>query len=355
MPAPYFITGPVGASKTSTMVNLIVGYLNEGRPVATNIDLFPEHMPLNETGRRTPIIRIPEEPRPCDLDNLGFAYPKGEGYDEKRNGGLFVDETAFFLNSREWQKKDRQELINWFRLVRKRGWNAFLAVQDMDSVDKQIINSLCRSVGWCYTSDNFLKGGGGNVLLMLILLPLRLIAKFWIKCILRVPRIHMCTFYGGKSVASGVKQDTVMAKGMWLYKSYDTKQEFHDGTEMLESVKRDNKGRVFARYRDPSTGQMVDGFVRDDVIPHLKSVTIPKQVKSVDFRATYTLLPADYILRWYHPDKAKKMTASKPDFGTFILKVAVFVSVNFLQIFFRFSKDRALSLLRIPYKKQVTS
>lgn len=351
MPAPYFITGPVGASKTSTMVNLIVGYLNEGRPVATNIDLFPEHMPLNELGRKTPIIRIPEEPRPSDLDALGFAYPKGEGYDESRNGGLFVDETAFFLNSREWQKKDRQELINWFRLVRKRGWNAFLAVQDMDSVDKQIINSLCRSVGWCYTSDNFLKGGGGNILLSLILLPLRAVAKAYIKWVLRVPRIHMCTFYGGKSVSSGVKQDTVMAKGMWLYKSYDTKQEFHDGTEMMETVKTDDKGRVYARYRDPSTNQMTEGFVRTDVLPMLKSCTVSKVVKSVDFRASYTMLPADYILRWYHPEKAQIMDNKKTSLSTFILKVSVFLAVNFLQIFLRFSKERALSFFRIRQKR----
>ncbi|WP_096779130.1 zonular occludens toxin domain-containing protein [Zobellella denitrificans] len=327
MPAPYFITGPVGASKTSTMVNLIVGYLNEGRPVATNIDLYLEYMPLNELGLNTPVIRLPEEPRSTDLDNLGYAYPKEHGYDESKNGGLFIDETAFFLNSREWQKRDRQELINWFRLVRKRGWNAFLAVQDIDSVDKQVINSLCRSIGWCYTSDSFMRGGG-NPLLMLILLPVRVFAKFFIKRILGVPRIHMCTFYSGKSVSTGVKQDTVMAKGLWLYRSYDTKQEFHDGSEMMEFPVKDKEGQYLVTYRDPKTKKMIERYVHRDAICHLDDVSIKKEIRSVDMRAPYSILPAKYIRAWYPADVSDG--ASSVQFSLLLIPVYAVVALAVL-------------------------
>ncbi|QJT27702.1 hypothetical protein E4185_17665 [Aeromonas media] len=154
MKAPYFVTGPVGAGKTVNMVNIMVGYLNEGRPVATNIDVYPEHMPLNEIGKQTPIIRLPEEPRSSDLENLGYAYerPKktalwsaeAQLYDESKNGCLALDETAFFMNTRDWNNPNRAQLIKWLRLVRKRGWNAFLGVQDIESIDKQIVNREFR-------------------------------------------------------------------------------------------------------------------------------------------------------------------------------------------------------------------
>ena len=300
MRAPYFITGPVGAGKSSMMVSLMTGYLNEGRPVATNIMVFPEKMKLNELGKKTPIIKLPEEPRSSDLQNLGRAYPiddKGVGYDESKNGMLALDETAFFMNSREWNKPDRMQLIKWLRLVRKKGWNAFLGVQDIDSIDNQILNSLCRSVGWCHSSDVFVTGAGSGIAAAIVLLPFKILIRLFIRFVLRVPRVHMCTFYLGKSVHSGLKQETEYAWGKWLYESYDTTQDFTDGTEMLELPIRNNKGEV--QVKIPLAGGHQMRYVAPEAVSLIPDAQIQRDPVFRDMRAMYTLLPACYLEKWY--------------------------------------------------------
>lgn len=297
--APYIITGPVGASKTSTTVSIIVGYLNEGRPVATNIDCFPERMKLTDVGRKTPFIRIPDEPRSSDLLALGPAYDREKfGYNESKNGILALDETAFFLNSREWNKPDRMQLIKYLRLIRKKGWNAFLLVQDIDSLDSQVVNALCRSVGWCHTSDNLL-GATGNPIAGVLLIPLRLAFKLFLKLVLKAPRIHFCTFYAGKSVASGVKHDTHSFHGDWIYDSYDTGQEFSDGGDFLDLPVRDSKNQVKVSFK-------VGDDVQYSFVPYHAALTNPaftieRETVYRDLRAVYSVLPADTLNAWY-PD-----------------------------------------------------
>lgn len=306
MKAPYFVTGPVGAGKTVNMVNIMVGYLNEGRPVATNIDVYPEHMPLNEIGKQTPIIRLPEEPRSSDLENLGYAYerPKKTAlwsaeeqlYDESKNGCLALDETAFFMNTRDWNNPDRAQLIKWLRLVRKRGWNAFLGVQDIESIDKQIVNALCRTVCWCYSTDTMFSASMGAK--GFLVYPLIWFARLFIRFVLRVPRIHVASYFKGKSKTTGSPCGTKYAWGLWLYKAYDTAQEFDDGKELFDFPVRDSKGLIKCRIR-LGNGDYKEAYLHPsaiDATPDCERITEPR---FVDMRACYSILPAKYIHQWY--------------------------------------------------------
>lgn len=299
--APYIITGPVGASKTSSTVSLIIDYLNEGRPVATNIDVFPERMRLTETGKKTPLIRIPDEPRSSDLLALGHAYDlKKFGYNERKNGMLALDETAFFLNSREWNKPDRSQLIKFLRLIRKKGWNAFLLVQDLDSLDSQVVNALCRTIGWCHTSDNLMgASSSGNPVAGLLMAPLRFGFKLFLKFVLKAPRIHYCTFYLGKSIANGLKQDTHTFYGEWYYDSYDTGQEFTDGGEFLDLPIRDSKNNVKVSFKVGNDIQY--SFVPYNAALTNPAFTIERETVYRDMRASYSILPAEILHAWY-PD-----------------------------------------------------
>ena len=345
MKAPYFITGPVGAGKTSMMVYLMTGYLNEGRPVATNIDVFPEKMKLNAIGKKTPIVRLPDEPRAIDLINLGRAYPiddRGIGYDEKKNGMLALDETAFFMNSREWNKPDRMLLIKWLRLVRKRGWNPFLGVQDIDSIDNQILNSLCRSVGWCHSSDVLMSGSGGNFIGAIILFPLKVLVRMFIRLVLRVPRVHMCSFYLGKSVHSGLKQETTMAWGNWLYESYNTAQEFTDGSDMLDLPIVNAKGDVQIKVSLPDGVQM--RYVSRSAVDLIPGAEVQRETVFRDMRAPYTILPASYIERWYPVASERPQVELVPGFWPSLLaRVFVWLAIALLAVLHRRKwRDEAL-------------
>lgn len=272
MKAPCFISGPVGASKTSTAVSLMVPYLNEGRPVATNIDVFPERLyGLNEIGKAMPIIRIPDEPRAEDLENLGIAFDVATyGHNTNLNGALFIDEIGFSMNCRDWNKAGRAELIRWFRLVRKRHWNLFLLIQDIDAVDKQIFESLCRSIGWCHTSDTLMDSTPNFFLLILLFIP-KILFRLFCKFVLQTPRLHFCTFYAGKSISAGIKQETHTFTAS-IYDGYNTDQEFDNGHEQIRLPVYDAKTRQTV-WRD----------------------------SFVDMRAPYTLLSANYLNKWY-PD-----------------------------------------------------
>lgn len=308
MNAPYFITGPLGASKTVSTVSLIVGYLNEGRPVATNIDVFPERMKLTEIGKATPIIRLPDEPRSEDIIAMGYSYEQNEwGYDESKNGILALDETSFIFNSREWNKADRLAFIKILRMIRKRGWNCFFITQDIDSIDKQIVEALCKTIGWCQTTDDYM-GISGNFLQTIILLPFKLIAAAFIRLVLRVPKVHMVTFFTGKSVSNGNQKGRHFAWGKWLYQSYNTAQEFEDGSEIIDLPIRDKNDNVKVSYT-------VKDKIEYSYVTHEAAITNPiftieRQSVFRDMRAAYTVLPAKILTAWY-PDGVPERPLTK--------------------------------------------
>jgi len=305
MKAPVYISGPIGASKTSTMVSLMIDYLNEGRPVATNIDVFPERMyGLTDIGKSMPIIRIPDEPRSSDLKALGLAFDiKKFGHNTNLNGGLFYDEAGLSLNSRQWAHSDRADMEKVARMMRKLHWNLFIAVQDLDSIDKHIFNSTCRSIGWCTDSDAML-GASGNLFFTVLLFPLKLLFRFFCRFILKTPKLHFCSFYSGKSITNGLPQEKYTFTGR-VYDGYDTDQLYSNGYESFDAPIRDSKGRIKVQVFDndqpflDKTGMPVFNFVPPDAAFSNPLFKVIREKIFIDMRANYSILPARYLEAWY--------------------------------------------------------
>lgn len=229
-----FVTGKLGSGKTLVSVGVAMEYLNKGCTVATNVDFYPESFP-NKQNRDIRIIRLPDHPLSTDLAALGVGNPtleKGldgnyrpsKNYDRKQNSLLLLDELAQFMNSRDWNAKDRKDLISHLVLLRKLGWDAYFIVQDIDMIDKQIKESLASETGYCNALSKF------NIP---ILSP---IWKLFTGSPLKCPSIHRVTYRDGHS-SVGIKTDGAFYKGTRLYQFYNTAQtlskDYDQGTYTL--------------------------------------------------------------------------------------------------------------------------
>lgn len=137
--ADYVITGRKGNGKGLYAVLIIQDALREGKKVATNLNIFPEH--LVSATNKSAIIRIPDRPTVADLDAIGRGQ---DGVVEEDNGVLILDECSHFLNSRDWSDKSRQGVLDWLTMSRKLGWDTYLISQGVEQLDKQVRTSLCE-------------------------------------------------------------------------------------------------------------------------------------------------------------------------------------------------------------------
>ena len=136
----YLVCGRTGQGKGLCSVGMMAEiYLQAGRRVATNMDIFPEHFrdPYNS---KTRITRIPDIPTAEDLYALGCGQDTPE--DEDNNGLLLLDEASIFLNPRAWNDKSRAPLLAYLMQRRKFGWDVILQVQDPAAVDKQAFDGM---------------------------------------------------------------------------------------------------------------------------------------------------------------------------------------------------------------------
>jgi hypothetical protein len=218
-----FITGKLGMGKTLVSVGVAFEYLNRGSMVATNVDFYPEHFP-KKRNNTTRIIRVPDHPKASDLQALGVGNPTlekgpdgnwrpGKNYDPNKNSLLLLDELAQFMNSRNWNDKDRKNLISHLVLLRKLGWDAYFIVQHIEMIDKQIKEALASETGRCNKLSKF------NV---------PVISPIW-KLItgkpLKLPPWHVVTYRDGHST-DGIKTDQNMYMGKHLYNVYNTAQTY---------------------------------------------------------------------------------------------------------------------------------
>jgi hypothetical protein len=165
--AVYAITGKLGSGKGKASIDQIRRYLRAGKRVATNCDIFLEHLMPSQS--RATVTRIPDKPSGVDLymigsgnkfidfepilvsGNNGFEAkapaPKLlAGFDEVHNGALVLDECGSWLNTRTYQDKGRAELLEWAIHARKYGWDIFFQMQNISQVDKQLRDSLLEYV-----------------------------------------------------------------------------------------------------------------------------------------------------------------------------------------------------------------
>ncbi len=212
----WIIQGVRGEGKSLCAVGKIKDYMLRGRPVATNLDLYLEHLLPEDNG--TIAYRLPDHPRLQDFQMLPPAYdPKYKA--EDMNGLLVLDELGTWLNSRSWNDKTRLQMLNWLFLSRKDHWDIILLAQDHEMIDSQVRTTLCDYLVQASRLDRqkipylapILEFLGFNAFL---------------------PRIHRYhVFYGMSTAEKPV--ETWSYTGKDFYDGYDTNQRFRDGFEPL--------------------------------------------------------------------------------------------------------------------------
>lgn len=244
----YVVTGKLGSGKSLAAVGRIRTYLQQGRRVATNLDLnLDRMMPLMS---RMTATRLPDKPRLEDLRAIGTGDGQPiDDYDESRFGLLVLDELGSWFNTRAWSDKSRAALIEWFLHARKYHWDILLLVQDVEMIDKQLRDSLCEHLVICKRLDRFAVP---------FIAP---VYKLLTGRRLKMPQLHVArVVYGDNPAAPKVDS--------WWYRAAD----------------------LFGAYR---TGQVftADQLFLDDGA-------------AVDMRATYTILSAWHLRGRYHQPKS---------------------------------------------------
>lgn len=209
--AIYLLAGRLGSGKSLSAVGKIREALLAGRRVATNLNLN-----LAAMGIKGPVdcVRLPDKPTGAELKGLGSG---NLDYDEKKNGLLVLDELASWLNSRTWNDKSRQGVLDFFIHSRKLGWDVFLIAQSLNQLDKQIRDAIVEYHVICRRTDRLkipLVGGLVKALSFGALSG-------------KLPRVHV------GFVRYGTDRDSILVerwtfRGSSLFAAYDTRQRFVD-------------------------------------------------------------------------------------------------------------------------------
>lgn len=248
--AVYAITGKLGSGKGKAGIDQIRRYLRAGKRVATNCDVFLEHL-MSERDKGS-VIRVPDKPNAVDLYMIGSGNKFVQfdpliahsisgmtatapsplllpGFDESHNGALVLDECGSWLNTRNFQDKGRAELLEWAIHARKYGWDIFFIMQNISQVDKQLRDSLLEYVVRLNRLDRmkvpFVSSG------------LKMLTAGATDG--SMPRMHIGVVRLGPS-PDGIVADRWMFRGDDLNRAYNTTQVFSDayphGTHCLLSA-----------------------------------------------------------------------------------------------------------------------
>lgn len=137
----YAITGKLRSGKSLFALTLVKQALLEDRRVATNFDLFLDH--LVPARNASTVYRLPDHPSANDLEVLGPAY-EGD-YDERKNGILLLDEVSHFLSARRWNEAGRADILAHLTHTGKLGWDVYLIAQNVDMIDSLARSSFLES------------------------------------------------------------------------------------------------------------------------------------------------------------------------------------------------------------------
>lgn len=216
MASVYFVTGKLGSGKTLTAVGKIREAFLRGVPVATNLDINLKEM-LGKSKKNTRLYRIPDKPVVEDLAILGSA---NKTYDVTKDGLIVLDECGTWFNSRTWNDKNRQKLIDHLLHIRKLGWDVIFIVQDISIVDKQARLALAEHTVFCRRLDRMQVPILSTLVWFLTLGQGRL----------PFPKLHIGIVKYGDSQQS-LTVDKWVFFGKDLYTAYDTKQMFRSNYE----------------------------------------------------------------------------------------------------------------------------
>lgn len=207
----FVVTGKLGGGKSLMCVNRMKEALEQGRPIATNLNLNLEVF-CGKYAKKTVAYRVPDRPMARDLELIGLGY-EGKKIDESKNGVLVLDECATWLNSRNFKDAGRQDLIDYLIHARKRRWDVYFIIQDIEVLDKQARKLFAEHVVYCRRTDRFS-------------IPF---ISFFYKLItstpLPLPKLHVgFVKYGCEHNSPQV--DKWFCRGTGLYDAYDTEQIF---------------------------------------------------------------------------------------------------------------------------------
>ncbi len=250
----WIIQGVRGEGKSLAAVYKIREYLLQGRPVATNLDLYLDKLLPDDN--KSLCYRLPDHPRLEDFQLLPPAFdPKYKG--EDHNGLLVLDELGTWLNSRNWTEKSRLKMLNWLFLSRKDHWDIVLLAQDYEMIDNQVRNTLCDYLVQASRLDRqkipYISG---------IMKFLGFSGKMF-----QLHRYHV--FYGFNM--QNDPDESWSFRGHDIWHGYDTNQRFKDGIEAVGDT-------------------------------------------LVDMRATYTYLPAAYLSNHVHIEKLQNKIKQLSDY-----------------------------------------
>lgn len=207
----FFVTGKLGSGKSLTAVGRIREAFYRGVPVATNLNINLKEM-LGRNKKHTKLYRLPDKPEVDDLKVLGSA---NKTYDVSKDGLIVLDECGTWFNSRTWNDKGRQKLIDHLLHIRKLGWDVIFIVQDISIVDKQARLALAEHTVFCRRLDRMQIPILSTALSVLTLGQLKI----------RFPKLHVGIVKYGDN-AQSLTVDKWLLWGTDLYSSYDTKQMF---------------------------------------------------------------------------------------------------------------------------------
>jgi len=209
--ADYALTGKKGTGKSKHAVRIMRDrYLSAGRAVASNLDVNLLAM-FGPFSRKT-YIRLPDKPTAFDLQAAGHGNP--DSYDEDKNGALFLDEMATWLNTRTFSDKDRAGMLDFIAHGRKLGWDSWFIMQDVGQVDKQLREAFIEYTVRHRRFDRMRVPFVGGLLSLL----------FGDKAGY-LPRFHIAVFRAGTSPQDLVT-DRVWFRGDDIHACYDTRQVF---------------------------------------------------------------------------------------------------------------------------------
>ncbi len=203
----YVVQGKLGTGKGKYCVGKMQEALRAGRRVATNFDLRLEHLCRPDT--KITATRVPDKPTAKDLDDIGHGNPV-ESYNEEKNGVLVLDELGSWLNSRSFQGPERAALLDWLIHARKKGWDVYLIVQNIDMIDKQVRVGLAEYIVKCIRADK-------------IKLP---VVGVFLGKRGTLPKFHIANM--SMADVPGIVIDREWFKGEDLHDAYDTLQIFRD-------------------------------------------------------------------------------------------------------------------------------
>ncbi|MBU2871533.1 zonular occludens toxin domain-containing protein [Colwellia sp. E2M01] len=243
-----FFEGRRGSGKSKYAVEFIQNRLKAGHSVATNLDIFLDK--LIPDNPKAHYVRLPDFPRSIDLLCLGKAYPeldhdKPETYDEKKNGGVILDELLTSFNSRNWNDPDRLAVVNWIVQSRKDGWDLKLIGQSIDAVDKQIKETVIDELYSFRSSLNLFPG-----------IFWKTFVKPWFDKL--CPKFHIVKMYDGRRIDKNLRTGSGHFRRNDLHDCYKTSQQFKKDVQIVI---------------DPNT----------------------KKAKEIDLRASYSVLHPHYF------------------------------------------------------------